>query len=48
MAEDTQFFNQLTEVDTEEELLNRLLALGFHVVSIKKHGNCWGIIAKKT
>ncbi len=43
----TQFFSQMTEVDTEKELRDRLLALGFEIKMIKKVHNCWGIITKK-
>lgn len=43
----TQFFSQMTEIDTEDELMNRLLALGFNILSVGKWLNCWGVIAQK-
>ena len=43
----TQFFNQLTEVDTEDELAYKLMDVGFKTVGGTMIGNHVGIIVKK-
>jgi SAM-dependent methyltransferase len=43
----THFFSQLTEVDTDVEIQEKLYSLGFIVNKLTKWGNCWGYITEK-
>jgi len=43
----TQFFSQLTEVDTENEIRGHLHDLGFNILRMTTWKNCWGFIIQK-